>query len=155
MRFEGVPYVPPKMDGPVSRLAAAVREPADAARRWMARRSPDPHMVWQITFPSGDRLVHMGHSIHADTDVGWAADIVTRFGAARWVIVGAPHGHHDAVLERIAAMSATHLLVADLESDIRRAAGRPTKLLTPLVDQMESAGVPAMIFVPQSSIRFE
>ena len=155
MRFEGVPYVPPQMDGRMSRFAAAVRKPGDAARRWMARRSADPNMVWQITFPTGERLVHLGHAFHHGTHVGWAADVVTRFGGARWVIVGAPHGHHDAVLARIAAMSATHLLVADLQSDIRRASGRSTKLLTPLVDQMESAGVPAMIFAPQSSIRFE
>ena len=155
MQFEGIPYIPPQNDGRVSRLAAAIREPADAARRWMAKRSLDPHMVWQITFPIGERLVHLGHAFHAETHVGWAADVVTRFGGARWVIVGAPYGHYDAVLNRIAAMSATHLLVADLQSDIRRAAGRPTKLLTPLVDQMESAGLPVMIFVSQSSIRFE
>ena len=154
MRFEGIPYAPPAMDGPVVRLTSAVREPVDAARRWMARRSPDPHMVWQITFPTGDRLVHLGHAFHATTDVGWA-DMVTQFGGARWVIVGAPHGHHDAVRARVGAMGATHLLVADLQSDIRRTAGRSTQLLTPLVDQMESAGMPAMIFVPQSSIRFE
>jgi hypothetical protein len=112
-------------------------------------------MVWQITFPSGDRLVHLGHAFHGATDVGWAADIVTRFGGSRWLIVGAPYGHDDAGLQRVPAMDAKHVMVTDLQGDIRRAAGRPTALVTPLVDRLETAGVPVMIFAPQSSIRFE
>jgi len=112
-------------------------------------------MVWQITFPSGDRLVHLGHAFHGATDVGWAADIVTRFGGSRWLIVGAPYGHDEAILKRVPAMDTKHVMVTDLQSDIRRAAGRPTALVTPLVDRLETAGVPVMIFAPQSSIRFE
>lgn len=155
VRFEGVPYVPPPAEGPLVRLTSAVREPTDAARRWMARRSPDPTMVWQITFPNGDRLVHLGNSFHNDTDVGWAANMVTRFGEPRWLIVGVPFGHGDAVLNRVPAMKASHVMVTDLQSDIRRAAGRKTAFVTPLVDQIETAGVPVIVFVPQSSVRFE
>jgi len=155
VRFEGVPYVPPPSENPLARLSAAAREPGDAARRWMARRRPDPTMVWQITFPSGERLVHLGHAFHNATDVGWAANIVTRFGEPRWLVVGAPFGHGDGVLQRVGAMDATHVLVTDLQTDIRRAAGRPTALVTPLVDRLESAGVSVMIFVSQSSVRFE
>jgi hypothetical protein len=155
LRFEGVPYVEPPSDGPLLRMSAAAREPTDAARRWMARRSPDPTMVWQITFPNGDRLVHLGHAFHNATDVGWAANIVTRFGAPRWLIVGAPFGHGDALLGRVPAMDAAHVMVTDLQSDIRRAAGRKTEFLTPLVDRLETAGVPVMSFVSQSSVRFE
>ena len=155
LHFEGVPYVPPPSDSTFTRLTSAAREPADAARRWMAKRTPEPHMVWQITFPSGERLVHLGHAFHGATDVGWAANIVTRFGGPRWLIVGAPYGHDDSIVERAPAMGADFTLVTDLQSDIRRAAGRPTALVTPLVDRLESAGVSVMIFVPQSSIRFE
>ena len=155
LRFEGVPYQAPPAEGPISRLASAAREPADAARRWMARRSPDPHMIWQVTFPSGDRLVHLGHAFHGATDVGWAANIVTRFGGARWLMIGAPYGHDDSVVQRAPAMGADHTLVTDLQSDIRRSAGRPTSLVTPLVDRLEALGLSAMVFVPQSSIRFE
>ncbi len=139
LHFEGVPYAPPPADSALSRLTSAAREPTDAAKRWMAKRSPEPHIVWQITFPSGDRLVHLGHAFHGATDVGWAANIVTRFGGARWLLVGAPYGHDDSIVERIPAMSAEHTLVTDLQSDIRRAAGRPTSLVTPLVDRLESA----------------
>jgi len=121
----------------------------------MAKRSPEPNVVWQLTFPSGDRLVHMGNAIHSATDVGWAANLVTRFGGARWLIIGAPYGHDDSIVERVPAMGAEHTLVTDLQSDMRRAAGRPTSLVTPLVDRLESVGIPVMIFVPQSSIRFE
>ena len=101
------------------------------------------------------KLVHLGNAFHRGVDVGWAANMVTRFGGAKWLIVGAPYGHDDAVLGRVPAMEAEHVLVTDLQSDIRRAAGRPTALVTPLVDRLESAGVPVMVFVPQSSIRFE
>lgn len=155
LRFEGVSYAPPPSDSTFARLTSAAKEPGDAAKRWMAKRSPEPSVVWQITFPSGDRLVHLGNAIHGATDVGWAANIVTRFGCPRWLIVGAPYGHEDAIVQRVPAMDAEYTLVTDLQSDIRRAAGRPTSLVTPLVDRLEAAGVPVMIFVPQSSIRFE
>jgi hypothetical protein len=155
VHFEGVPYVPPPSEGTLVRMTSAAREPADAARRWVARRRPDPTMVWQITFPNGERLVHLGHSFHNDVDVGWAANIVTRFGEPRWLIVGAPYGHADAVLGRVPAMKAAHVMVTDLQSDIRCAAGRQTELVTPLVDRLETAGAPVIVFVPQSSVRFE
>jgi hypothetical protein len=69
--------------------------------------------------------------------------------------VGAPFGHGDALLGRVPAMDAAHVMVTDLQSDIRRAAGRKTEFLTPLVDRLETAGVPVMSFVSQSSVRFE
>jgi hypothetical protein len=81
--------------------------------------------------------------------------MVTRFGGCRWVIVGAPYGQDDVIHSRIPAMGAEHVLVTDLEGDLRREAGRPTALVTPLVDRLEASSVPVMVFVPQSSIRFE
>lgn len=155
IRFEGVPYLPPSRDPHRTRLTSAARQPGEAVRRWVAKRRPDVSTVWQLTFPNGDRLVHLGLSFHGETDVGWAADMVTRFGGCRWVVVGAPYGQDDVIHSRIPAMGAEHVLVTDLEGDLRREAGRPTALVTPLVDRLEASNVPVMVFVPQSSIRFE
>lgn len=155
VQFEGVPYAPPVPDSQRVRVAAALRQPGEAVRRWVAKRRPDVATVWQLTFPNGDRLLHIGLSIHANTDVGWAADLVTRFGGPKWLVVGSPFGADDAVCARIPAFDAEHVMVTDCEGDLRREAGRPTALVTPLVDRLESLGVPVMVFVPQSSIRFE
>lgn len=155
VRFEGIPYSPPAADSQRIRVSAALRQPGEAARRWVAKRRPDVSTVWQLTFPTGERLLHIGLSIHANTDVGWAADLVTRFGGPKWLIVGAAYGADDSVCARVPAFGAEHVIVTDCEGDLRREAGRPTALVTPLVDRLESLGVPVMVFVPQSSIRFE
>ncbi len=155
IQFEGVPYAPPARDSQRIRFSAAVREPGEAMRRWVARRRPDVSTVWQLTFPNGERLLHLGRAFHEATDVGWAADIVTRFGGPKWLVVGAPYGNDDVVHSRIPAFGAEHVLITDVEGDLRREAGRPTALVTPLVDRLEASGVPVMVFVPQSSIRFE
>ena len=155
IRFEGVPYRPARRENSLSRLGSALRQPSDAARRWLARRRPDVATVWRLTFPSGDELVHLGLSIHEETDVGWAADMVTRFGGSKWLIAGIPYGHDDAVLARLPAMDAQHVMVCDLEGDSRRESGRPTAVVTPLADRLESLGQPVIVFVPASSVRFE
>lgn len=155
VRFQGITYDAAPRDGSIVRVSSAVRQPSEAARRWLARRRPDVPTIWQLTFRNGDRLVHLGGAFHRDTDVGWAADVVTRFGKPRWLIAGAAYGHAAALESRIGAMDAAHVMVADLEGDLRRQAGRPTELVTPLADRLETAGLPVMVFVPGSSIRFE
>ncbi len=155
VRFEGLAYMPATRDGGLRRLSSAVRQPAEAARRWLARRRPDVATIWRLTFGNGDQLVHLGGALHSDTDVGWAADVITRFGEPRWLIAGAPFGHAATVEARLPAMGAEHVMVADLDGDLRREAGRPTELITPLADRLEAAGIPVMVFVPGSSIRFE
>jgi hypothetical protein len=155
VRIEGVPYKPPASDSTASRIGAAARSPGSVARRLLRRREQVPTMVWQLTFADGSRLVHLGRSLHADTDAGWAADVFTRFGRPRWLLVGAPFGQDEVVCQRTPAMEAEHVLVMDLESDIRRQDGRPTALVTPLVDRLQAKGVPVMVLVPQSSVRFE
>ena len=153
--IEGVPYVPPIGDSTVVRIGGAARKLGSAARKLVRRRESIPAMVWQLTFEDGSRLVHLGCSIHAQTDVGWAANVFTRFGRPKWLLIGAPYGQDESVFERTPAMEAEHVLVMDLESDLRRINGRPTALVTPLVDRLEAQGVPVMVFVPQSSVRFE
>jgi hypothetical protein len=155
VRFEGLPYIPPDREPVVRRMGGAVRRPGEAARRWLARRRPDVSTIWRLTFPNGDALVHLGLSMHDDTDVGWAADVVTRFGQPRWLVVGVPFGQDEAVKRRVPAMGAKHVMVTDLEGDLRRTAGRSSAFVTPLSDALEAAGVPAMVFVPASSVRFE
>jgi len=93
--------------------------------------------------------------MHGTTDVGWAADMVTRFGGPRWLITGVPYGHDDAVCARVPAMGAQHVMVADLEGDLRREAGKPVGVVTPLADRLESMEQPVIVFVPASSVRFE
>jgi hypothetical protein len=153
--IEGVPYAPPIDDSAVVRLGAAARKIGGTARKLVRRRETIPAMIWQLTFEDGSRLVHLGRSIHGQTDAGWAADVVTRFGQPKWLLVGAPYGQDQSVFERTPAMEAEHVLVMDLEGDLRRMNGRPTALITPLVDRLEAKGVPVMVFVPQSSVRFE
>ena len=155
VRFEGVTYETAPREGRLRRLNSAARQPSEAVRRWLARRRPDVATIWQRTFQNGDRLVHLGGAFHGETDVGWAADVVTRFGGPRWLIAGTSFGHSSALEARIGAMGASHLMVADLEGDLRQKAGRPTELVTPLADRLETAGLPVMVFVPGSSIRFE
>ncbi len=155
VQFEGVPYRPAGRENPFIRMGSVIRQPNDAARRWLARRRPDVATIWRLTFPGGEQLVHLGLSIHQDTDVGWAADIVTRFGGPRWLISGVPYGHDDSIYARLPAMGAQHVMVADLEGDLRRQAGRPAAVVTPLADRLESLGQPVIVFVPASSVRFE
>lgn len=155
IQFEGLPYRSPERDSNRTRVVSAIKQPSEAIRRWVAKRRTDVSTVWHLTFPNGDRLLHLGLSIHRETDVGWAANLVTRFGNPRWLVVGAPFGDDDVLVSRIPAFSADHVMVTDLEGDLRREAGRPTALVTPLVDRLEASGVPVMVFVPQSSIRFE
>lgn len=155
IRFEGLPYRPPEGDSSRTRFVSAVRQPSEAIRRWMAKRRADVSTVWHLTFPNGDRLLHLGLSLHRETDVGWAANLVTRFGNPRWLVVGAPYGDDDVLVARVPAFGAEHVMVTDVEGDLRREAGKPTALVTPLVDRLQASGVPVMVFVPQSSIRFE
>ena len=78
VRFQGITYDAAPRDGSIVRVSSALRQPSEAARRWLARRRPDVPTIWQLTFRNGDRLVHLGGAFHRDTDVGWAADVVTR-----------------------------------------------------------------------------
>ena len=155
VRFEGLSFEPVSRDGGIRRWVSAARQPSEAARRWLARRRPDVATIWRLTFENGEQLVHLGGAFHGGTDVGWAADVVTRFGQPKWLIASAPFGHAATAESRLPAMAAEHVLLADLDGDLRRAAGRPTELVTPLADRLEAAGLPVMVFVPGSSIRFE
>ncbi|MFT4978999.1 MAG: hypothetical protein ACI8S6_004909, partial [Myxococcota bacterium] len=159
VQIEMIPYAPASA-GPVELLGKVqgiALKPATAARRLLARaRSPRvAPQVTMLTFPSGERLVHLNLSIHSETPADWLADIQARAAGAQWLVLGVVLGQSDAVLQALPGFEARYVLFTDFVSDTSRGLGRPVELLTPTADQAVAMGVEGHVCVSQASYRFE
>jgi hypothetical protein len=154
LALAGVTYRAP--DGPLVRAVRAIRSPAAALRR--ARISlgvpTTPSFALEVTFPSGERLVHLGRALHDKTDPDWIERAAKRFAGVEWLIAGVEPGSHDAFQRHVARFSATRTLVADLVSD-PRGAFTPAKPVTPIVDRLLADAREAYVFSSEASLRFE
>ena len=150
----GIPYKAP--DGPIDRAVRALRSPAAALRR--ARLSvgvpATPSFAVEVTFPTGERLVHLGRALHDRTDGEWIERAAKRFNGVEWLIAGVEPGSHDAFQQHVARFSASRTLVADLTSD-PRGAFTPPKPVTPIVDRLMADAREAYVFSSEASLRFE
>jgi len=160
LAFETEPYTPIPWATPAEALRKAwsgLRRPDLAAhrlRRKLARPGSRPVAV-AMTLPDGGRLVHLGCALTSFLPDDELRRLVKRFAGADWLIVGADFGEQQAVLDRVPAFEARVVLVTDLINEVRRELGMPTELLTPLVDDLCSAGLQAHPFSKGASYRFE
>lgn len=138
-------------------LLGAVRRPRATMARVLGRRGacPFPPQVSRLTLPDGGRLVHLGLSLHPQTDPAWLATVLPELAGAEWLLVGSDSGFQDAVHRHLPAFGGRHLLLVDLVGDARRAAGRPVELLTPLADRLCEARLNAYVLPSGVSYRFE
>lgn len=159
VRFEMIPYVPatPRPNALLGKVQGAAVRPGAAARRLLARtRTPQcAPQVTLVTFPSGERLVHLNLSLHRGADPGWLADLQARAAGAEWLVLGVPPGEGDAVLAALPGFAPKKVLFTDFVADTRRALGRPVELITPTADRAIAQGVEGYVFVSQASFRFE
>lgn len=154
------PYTPiPYAEGAelLYKVSSAVAGPGRALRRLLARqRQPSAAPVAvSLQLPDGGHFVHLNLALHRDTPDAWLDQALSRFAGSDWILAGVDYGHEDAFLEKIARFDARHILVADLVSDVRRALGLPTGVLTPLVDRLREQGLDAYVFATRASFRFE
>ena len=160
LRVEQHPYAPIPYAAGVEILhkaRSAAFGPGRAARR-LLQRVGGPRcepVVTQVTLPDGARFVHLNLALHRWTPAAWLDDAVARYRGAEWVMAGVDFGDEDAFASQVGRFEAKNILVTDLVSDVRRALGLPTRLLTPLVDQLTAAGLPAYVFATQASFRYE
>ncbi|MCB9780092.1 MAG: hypothetical protein H6742_16115 [Alphaproteobacteria bacterium] len=155
VEYTPIPWVTP--DEAVHKLKSAVLRPDRAVAR-LGRKRGLPRCgprITAITFPDGQRLLHLALALHQGTPDGWLDDVVARFGGPDLLVLGADHGHQDAVRQRIARFSARRVLVVDLLGEVRRNVGMPTELLTPMVDALRADGLDAYVFASRVSYRFE
>ena len=141
----------------VWKLRSALVRPDRAAGRLLKKaRLPkvDPTIA-QVTFPSGERLLHLNLSLHSRTPESWLADVSARFRGADYVIVGVDYGEDEAVLRLLERFEPGRVMFSDLISETRRALGLPTSLLTPVCDDAIGRGLEGYLFVSGAGMRFE
>ncbi len=102
---------------------------------------------------SGGRLVYLGHALHPETSPDWVAEAAARWSGADWLMVGVPEEGGEAVMEFLPAFGAAQVMVLDLRPPER--SGKITTRIARWVDQLKTAGLPAMGVAPQVSVRFE
>jgi len=141
----------------VRKVGAGLKSPAQAAKRLLRRaRAPRSEpLVVELTFPDGSRLVHLNHALHGDTPPGWLDQAVDDFRGADWLVSGVDFEEYEAFASRIGRFEPKMLLVTALSGEVRRAVGMPTKLLTPLVDELAAQGLDAYVFPSHATFRFE
>lgn len=160
LRIQQWPYTPiPWVTPPeaIHKLRSAVLRPDRAFRR-LRTRAGLPRSAPQISrvdLPDGAHLLHLNLALHGGTDPGWLAEVATRHGGARWLLLGCDFHEDQAVFEQVARFSAAQVLLVDLLGDVRRELGMPTGLLTPLCDRLRDAGVDAYVLASRVSYRFE
>lgn len=153
--YTPIPYATPSEA--VHKVRSALLRPDRAAGRLLkkARMPRVEPIIVQLTFPTGERLLHLNLSLHSRTPAPWLDDVSERFKGAHTVIVGVDHGEDHAVLERLERFEPGRVLFTDLISETRRALGLPTSLLTPVCDDAIAQGVDGYLFVSGAGMRFE
>ena len=160
LKIEAVAYAPVPYATPTEgfrKMRSALGNPVRAARRLKQRAalpSSSP-LVYEVTFPGGERLLHLNCALHLGTEAAWLDEHGRRFSNADWTVVGVDFDEADAMRERIGTFDPQVLLVTDLVGDVRRRLGLPTQLLTPTVDALIDDGFDAHVFVSEASFRFE
>jgi len=161
VQIEAEPYQPIPWATPTEALrkvGAALRRPLRAGRR-MARRTSLPRggapLVWQLTFPDGRRLVHLGCSLHSGADPSWIQMAQRRYQGADWLLCGSDYDEEAAVLEHLPGFGGKVVLLVDLVNQMREQLSLRTRLLTPLVDQLVDQKVAAYPCTAGSAYRFE
>ena len=159
VHIEMIPYTPAShgMDGWMPRAVGAMRKSLTSVRRlWAQSTLPQaqPHITI-LTFPSGERLVHLNLSLHEGTPQQWLHDVQQRTADAEWLLVGVVPGQGAAALKGLQGFTGQHVLFTDFVADIWRELGRPVELLTPTADQAVSMGIAGQVCVSQASFRYE
>jgi hypothetical protein len=155
--FEALAYTPAEpRSGGRDRVAAAVLNPRWALGRLAARNKlPDaPPVALRIGVADGHELVHLGLSLHRDTPPEWIAEVAP-WCEGRTVVAGYPHGDGEVFVAHVLALKPRRLLLCDQSNDVRRAAGLPTELVTPVRDVLVARGLETHPFVSGTSVRFE
>jgi hypothetical protein len=160
LKIEVVPYKPlrqaSRFDG-LRKVRKAMGSPLNATRRlrqWAGQPSATP-LICEISFPDGERLLHLNCALHGETDSVWLEQNAPRLVGADWTVVGVDYEQADAMRQRIGSFEPRLVLVTDVVSDARRQMGLPTQLLTPTVDKLITDGLDAHVFVSEASVRFE
>jgi len=152
--YEPIPWATPREAA--RKVRAALLNPLAAGER-VARRLSRPTgqpRVYELAFPDGARLVHLGCALHKGVDPAWITAAQERYGGADWMIVGVDFEEEDAVLEHLPGFNPGVLLLTDLLNAERAAVGLPTRLLTPTVDKLIDRGVNAYPFAGGATYRF-
>ncbi len=160
MQIETLPYTPIPYATPIEavrKAGAALSRPVRAAGRLLSkvggpRAAP---VIVQVTFPNGERLLHLNLSLHSSTPAAWLDDAAARFAGAETVIVGVDYEEDEAVLRQLPRFAPGRVLFTDLLGETRRAVGLPTGLLTPACDEAINRGMDAYLFVSGAGMRFE
>lgn len=160
MRLQAFPYTPiPYANRPeaVRKVGSALRNPGRAIGRLArhldeARTTP---VAVEVDLGDSGRLLHLNLALHGGTPAAWLSEMQERAHGLRWLLAGVDYDEEAAFVEALVGFPAEHVLVADLVSEIRRKIGLPTRLLTPLVDQVQGRGLPAAVLATRSSFRFE
>ena len=159
LRVEATPYQPvPYVDMKegLLKVRSAMRNPWRAARR-IGNRLATPSawpLVYKITFPGGDTLVHLNCALHRWTEQAWLAEARREYHGATWLVAGVDHDQHDAFASMIAPFEPEHLILADLTGDVRRSLDLPTQPLGPLADALRRRHMSTQVLASVSSLCF-
>lgn len=139
------------------RVAAALKRPRWAARRWMARAGlPDaPPAMLRLRVADDHDFAHLGLALHGDQGSAFVAKARAFCEGADFVLAALPRGDEDAFVAQVLAIAPPRLVLIDQTGDVRRAAGLSGDLLTPVRDRLVAEGLETHVLVAGTSIRFE
>ncbi len=159
VRLEVEPYEPIPWATPAEgarKALAALRRPLTAVGRMAGRlsRPPGRPRLYELTFPDGARLLHLGCALHAGVTESWLAAAQRRYRGADWVVVGVDYEEEAAVLEMLPGFEPGVVMLTDLINRERAEIGMPTRLLTPTVDKLIDRRLAAHPFAAGATFRF-
>jgi L-ascorbate metabolism protein UlaG (beta-lactamase superfamily) len=155
---EALPYeIAEPERGTRDKLRAALTSPKFAAERFRGRRGlPETQpFAWRWKIPNNHLVVHLGLSLHDHTSAAWLEQCRVWCEGATAVVAGYPIGQSEAFIAHIMALKPRRVLIMDQTNDLRRDAGLPAEIITPVRDTLVARGVEAHPLVSGVSLRFD
>jgi len=156
--IQALPYTPlESTHANVDKLRAALRNPVWASQRVVSKRGLpfcEP-VALRIDVPQDHAIALLGLALHSHTPSRWIARARQLLEGVELVLASFPTGEEEAFIEHIVALSPPRLLLMDQTNDLRRAAGLPAQLLTPIRDRLMQQDIDTHVFVAATSYRFE
>ena len=141
----------------VRKVRASLRHPLRIGRRLQKKQSlpsSAPQVAW-IDFPSGVRLGHLNLCLHRNISTAFLEHIKKKAETATWILVGCDYEEEVSFLKLIEGFSHSKILLSDLVSAYRRRLGLPTRLLTPIADQLITKDLDIQVFPSKVGYRFD
>ena len=141
----------------VRKVRASLRHPLRVGNRLKNKQllpSYAPQIAW-IDFPSGVRFGHLNLCLHRNISTDFLEMIKKKAEKATWILVGCDYEEEVSFLKLIEGFTHSKILLSNLVNDYRHRVGLPTRLLTPIADQLISKELDIQVFTSKVGYRFD